>query len=266
MTEPMVECRRVGKEYATRQGTIAALADISFRVGAGEFVCLVGPSGCGKSTVLKLVAGLIQPTSGEVRVAEAGGAHPRCALVFQEHGLFPWMTIEDNVAFGLELQHLPKAVGRERAAVFLGEMGLGRFTRNYPHELSVGMRQRAGIARAFLSESPLLLMDEPFSALDAQSKLVLQQELLRIWKDHRRTVLYVTHDIEEAVLLGDRVLVLSGRPSRVQDEISVPLARPRDLHDRERPQVREIAWRIWQKIEADVQSNLDLTGASAVAN
>lgn len=256
----------MGKEYPTRQGAITALADISFTVRAGEFVCLLGPSGCGKSTVLKLVAGLLQPTTGEVRVAEAGGAHPRSALVFQEHGLFPWMTIEDNVAFGLERQRLPKALRRERAAVFLGEMGLARFTRNYPHELSVGMRQRAAIARAFLSESPLLLMDEPFSALDAQSKLVLQQELLRIWRDHRRTVLYVTHDIEEAVLLGDRVLVLSGRPSRVQDVIDVPLARPRDLQDRDRPQVRELAWRIWQKIEADVQSNLDLTGATELTN
>jgi NitT/TauT family transport system ATP-binding protein len=250
-------CQSIGKSYPTHKGTVAALVNVNFTVAVEEFVCIVGPSGCGKSTLLKILAGLIPPTTGQLIFDEAAPANrPRNALVFQEHGLFPWMTVLDNVAFGLEMQGVKRQERRERAQQFLTQVGLASFAKNYPHELSVGMRQRAAIARAFLADPQVLLMDEPFSALDAQSKLVLQEELLRIWKDHQKTVVYVTHDIEEAVLLGDRVLVMSGHPGRIQEDIRIPLDRPRDPRDREHPDVRKITWHIWKAIEEEVRLSL----------
>jgi len=255
-----LRCSDIGKTYPSRSGPVDALLNVSFDVAAGEFVCIVGPSGCGKSTLLKILAGLVQPSSGRLSLASAEPGRPSNALVFQEHGLFPWITVLDNVAFGLEMQGLGRAERRSRALAFLQGLGLARFAGNYPHELSVGMRQRAAIARAFLADPGVLLMDEPFSALDAQSKLVLQEELLRIWREHRKTVVYVTHDIEEAVLLGDRVLVMSGHPGRIRDDISIPLGRPRDLRDREQARVREITWHIWKMIEGDVRSELRVAG------
>jgi NitT/TauT family transport system ATP-binding protein len=254
--QPGLVCQSITKTYPSRAGGVSALANVSFAVGAEEFLCIVGPSGCGKSTLLKILAGLAEPTSGRLIWGETPAGQPRNALVFQEHGLFPWMTVVDNVAFGLEMQGVSQQTRHARAQDFLGQVGLSAFARNYPHELSVGMRQRVAIARAFLADPQLLLMDEPFSALDAQSKLVLQEELLRIWKDHRKMVVYVTHDIEEAVLLGDRVLVMTGHPGRIQEDIQVPLGRPRNLLDREQPAVREITWHIWKAIEAEVRKGL----------
>jgi NitT/TauT family transport system ATP-binding protein len=256
---PAVVCRRVAKTYQTRDGPIVALEDVSFHVDAGEFVCIVGPSGCGKSTLLRLLAGLEDLTSGQLVFSpQPAGSGPRNALVFQEHGLFPWLTVVDNVAFGLETRGVGRRERRRRARSFLDQVGLAGFADRYPRELSVGMRQRAAILRAFLTDPQLLLMDEPLSAVDAQSKLVMQEELLRIWREHQKMVVYVTHDIGEAVLLADRVLVMSGRPGRIREEIRVPLARPRDLRDREQPEVREIAWHIWKAIEEEVRRGLHI--------
>ena len=255
---PGLVCNGIGKTFRTRSGRVVALANVSFTLSAEEFVCIVGPSGCGKSTLLKILADLVEPTSGSLIFPEASRNRPRNALVFQEHGLFPWMTVLDNVAFGLEMQGVRRREREARALRFLEQVGLASFAHNHPHELSVGMRQRAAIARAFLVEPELLLMDEPFSALDPQSKLVLQEELLRIWKDNQKMVVYVTHDIEEAVLLGDRVLVMSGRPGRIQEDIRVPLGRPRDLRDREQPEVRKLAWHIWKAIEDEVRMGLNV--------
>ncbi len=248
---------RIRMVYQGSAGPVHALDPISFRMEAGEFVCLVGPSGCGKSTLLKILAGLIRPSGGEVRFDGEEGPLSN-ALVFQEHSLFPWMTVQENVAFGLEMQGVGRAERNRRALDFLRQVGLSAFGKHFPHELSVGMSQRAAIARAVLSDPQLLLMDEPFSALDAQSRLVLQEELLHIWKMHRKTVLFVTHDIGEAVLLGDRVMVMSGRPGRIQMDIQIPLGRPRDLHDLDQPEVRQIEWRIWKAIEGEVRQNLHL--------
>jgi NitT/TauT family transport system ATP-binding protein len=249
----------IGKIFETRTGDVCALEDVSLSANVGEFVCIVGPSGCGKSTLLRVLAGLIQPTSGQLLFSDhVGAGHPHTALVFQEHGLFPWLTVLDNVAFGLEAQQVGKQERRRKSLEFLEQVGLAGFAYNFPHELSVGMRQRTAIARAVLVNPPLLLMDEPFSALDAQSKLVLQEELLRIWKDHQQTVVYVTHDIEEAVLLGDRVLVMSGHPGRIREEIRIPLDRPRNLRNREQPEVGEISWHIWQIIEGQVRRALHI--------
>jgi NitT/TauT family transport system ATP-binding protein len=250
-------CVHLAKTYRSRGGDVAALADVTFNVLPGEFVCLVGPSGCGKTTLLKLIAELVDPSGGSI-VFSAGSDHggQRSAVVFQEHGLFPWMNVLDNASFGLESRGLPRPEREARAMLFLERFGLGRFAHHYPHELSVGMRQRAGIARAFVSDADMLLMDEPFGALDAQTRLVLQEELLRIWSEHRKTVVYVTHDIDEAVLLGDRVLVLTGRPGRVRADIPVTLGRPRRLDPGARSEIAETTWRIWKMLEDEVRGSL----------
>ena len=256
---PRAICDNVAKVFDSRSGRTNALGGVSFTVHDAEFVCLVGPSGCGKSTLLRLLAGLEQATSGTLRyLNDAEGARPQNVMVFQEGGLLPWLSVLDNVAFGLEAQAIPRPERQARAAELLRQFGLESFSRHFPHELSVGMRQRVAIARALLCRPRMLLMDEPFSALDSQSRLVMQAELLRIWKDHQTMVVFVTHDIEEAVLLGDRVIVMSGRPGRVLEIVPVPLPRPRDLLDRQRPEVRDLAWHIWKKIELEVRQSLRL--------
>lgn len=255
-----LNCQHLCKTYQTRNGVVTALENVTFSAREQEFVCFVGPSGCGKTTLLKIIAGLLESTSGQITFnAEPADGRPHNSLVFQEHGLFPWMTVLDNVAFGLEMQGVRRQERRDRARAFIEKVGLVSFAHSYPHELSVGMRQRVGIARAFVAEPQMLLMDEPFGSLDAQTKLVLREELLRIWKAHRKLVVYVTHDIEEAVLLGDRILVMTGRPGRIREEIPIPLGRPRDLSNRERPEVAEIKWHIWKILEDEVKKSLWLT-------
>jgi NitT/TauT family transport system ATP-binding protein len=250
------DCQALSKSYRIRSGTIRALEETTFSVSEQEFVCIVGPSGCGKTTLLKLIAGLLTPTSG--RIAFSNGmenGRPRNAMVFQEHGLFPWMTVLDNVAFGLEMRGLGRRERHAQAGGFVEQVGLGPFADCYPHVLSVGMRQRVGIARAFLTNPQLLLMDEPLGSVDAQTKRVLQEELLRLWQEHPKMVIYVTHDIEEAVLLGDRVLVMSGRPGRIREEIPVPLGRPRRLEE-DRSDVLDIKRHIWQMLEEEARRSL----------
>jgi NitT/TauT family transport system ATP-binding protein len=256
---PGLTCHRISKVYASKNGVVPALEDVSFSVAKDEFVCIVGPSGCGKSTLMKILAGLIKPTTGELIYEESPAkGKPRNALVFQEHGLLPWMTLLDNVALGLEMQGIPSKERYQRTREFLDQVGLSAFAGYYPHELSMGMRQRAALVRALLSDPLLLLMDEPFSSLDSQIRLVLQEELLRIWRDQRKMVVFVTHDIEEAILLGDRVLVMSGRPGRIQAEFRIPLGRPRNLRDDENPEVQEIKWNIWKAIEQEVRRSLQV--------
>jgi NitT/TauT family transport system ATP-binding protein len=250
-------CKGVGLVYPTRDGEVAALENVSFDLRDQEFLCIIGPSGCGKSTLLKIVAGLLSPTSGEIifrRGPENG--RPSNSLVFQEHGVFPWMSVLDNAAIGLEMQGVPKRERHERARAFLQPFGLGQFASRYSHELSVGMRQRVAIARAFLTDPSMLLMDEPFGSLDAMTKLVLQKELLRIWEEHKKLVLYVTHDIDEAVLLADRVLIMTGRPGRIREEFAIPLPRPRSVHDRDRAEIIRIKERIWTILEEEVGKTL----------
>jgi NitT/TauT family transport system ATP-binding protein len=251
------EVQRLCREFRGRNGVVHALKDVTFSAGEQEFLCIVGPSGCGKTTLLKLIAGLLRPTSGQIIFSEdASNGRPRSAMVFQEHGLFPWMTVLDNVAFGLEMQGVGRQERSDRARDFIEKVGLATFANSYPHELSVGMSQRVGIARAFVADAQILLMDEPFGALDTQTRLVLQEELLRIWKEHQKLVVYVTHDIEEAILLGDRVCVMSGRPGRIREEIPVSLGRPRDLLARDIPEVMSIKWHVWEMLEDEVRKSL----------
>jgi len=247
--------RDVAMSYIDRSSgdELLAIERIDLDIHEGEFVSIVGPSGCGKSTLLKIIAGLLEPTSGSVVFTPAENGRPRNGLVFQDHGVFPWMTVLDNVAFGLEMQGVARRERYRRAIAFVEQVGLATFLHSYPHELSVGMRQRVGIARAFVADVPLLLMDEPFGSLDAQTRVLLQEELLRIWRDHRKLIVFVTHDIEEAVLLGDRVLVMTGRPGRILEEVRVTLARPRSPM---RPEISELRWSIWRHLEHDARSEL----------
>jgi NitT/TauT family transport system ATP-binding protein len=249
-------CQGVSRWFESRGRTTIALENVSLRVEAREFVSIVGPSGCGKTTLLKVIAGLLPPSTGSVEhTGREGNGRPTSALVFQEHGLFPWMRVVDNVAFGLEARGAPKAERLRRASRFIETVGLSAFAHSYPHELSHGMRQRVGIARALLTDPELLLLDEPFASLDAQTRLILQEELLSLWASSGSAVVLVTHDIEEAIRLGDRVLVMTGRPGRIQGDIEVPLARPRRLEDALDPRVLEIKWAIWRMLEPDARKS-----------
>jgi NitT/TauT family transport system ATP-binding protein len=251
----------ITKEYGTGPNKTIALAGVSLAARGAEFLSIVGPSGCGKTTLLKIIAGLVQPTSGRVAFdsgATDASAIPtlRTALVFQDHGLLPWYDVLENVALGLRFQQTDRAVALERARHFIVQVGLERFLHHKPHELSIGMRQRVGIARAFVADPQILLLDEPFGSLDAQTRLVLQQELLRIWQEHRKLVVHVTHDIEEAILLSDRIVVLSGRPARIREEIAVPFARPRDPDVLASEEAVGIRHRVWSILEEEVRESL----------
>src|SRR6516164_861005 len=223
-----VEIAGLRKQYGEGASAVAALTDIDLSVAPGEFVCIVGPSGCGKSTLLRILAGLDRQTSGSIRVAAEGWAVEN-AMVFQESGLFPWMNVETNIRFGLMTRGVPRAEAAARVEAALKLVGLSKFRRHFPHQLSGGMRQRSAIARAFVTDPGMLLMDEPFAALDAQNRTILQAELLRIWEDTGKTVIYVSHSIEEALLLGDRTVLMTAQPGRIKKIIDVPFARPRDL-------------------------------------
>lgn len=257
MSDFGLSCQGLFKIYQTKNGTVPALEDVTFSVMEKEFVCIVGPSGCGKTTFLKLIAGLLEPTSGQIILkSDLSDNQQRTAFVFQEHGLFPWMTVLDNVGFGLETKGIGQNQRRDQVLPLIEKIGLSSFINHYPHELSMGMRQRVGIARAFVSNPKILLMDEPFGSLDAQTKLLLQEELLRIWRDDRKSVVYVTHDIEEALFLGDRVLVMTARPGHIREEIHIPFIRPRDLSIKEQPEFVRMKGHIWKALEEEVRKSL----------
>jgi NitT/TauT family transport system ATP-binding protein len=227
----MLVIERLSKRYLASDADILALTDIELTVGEGEFVSLLGPSGCGKSTLLKIIAGLIPASGGGIEIdgRPVTGPGPERAVVFQDYALFPWMTVESNVEFGLEARGVPLAQRRQVSAELLRVVGLAEFGKKYPHLLSGGMKQRVSLARALAVDPQILLMDEPFGALDAQTRSVLQEELLRIWRLYRKTVVFVTHSIEEALYLSDRVVVMTARPGRVKTTITVEEERPRDL-------------------------------------
>lgn len=255
-----VSCDQVCLTYATRSGSTPALVDVTLELEESEFVCLVGPSGCGKSSLLKLLAGLIEPTAGSISVDLERDADrlPR-AMVFQDHCVFPWMTVLENVVFGLEYRQMARSEKRGLALDFIRQVGLESFTGNYPHELSVGMRQRVALARTFVANPQILLMDEPFAALDALTRLVLQEELMKMWTHHRALIVYVTHDLTEAILLGDRVLVMSGRPGSILQDVQIPLSRPRNLQDRGHPNIGDLERRLWGSLENDVRRGLEVS-------
>jgi NitT/TauT family transport system ATP-binding protein len=227
---PAIRVEGVRKTFSTGGREVVALDGIDLELAPGEFVCLLGPSGCGKSTLLNAVAGFSPPTSGRILAAgrEVSSPGPDRAMVFQEYALFPWMTVAENVAFGLEVKGAPAAEIRTIVDAWLGKLGLSDFRDRFPKDLSGGMRQRVAIARVLAIDPPVLLMDEPFGALDALTRRNLQDELLRIWSGSGKTVLFVTHGIEESIYLADRVVVMTYRPGAVKEVVPVDLPRPRD--------------------------------------
>ena len=254
---PKVSVAEVSVGFDSRGHRVLALDRISLDVAAGEFLCLVGPSGSGKSTLLRVLAGLLRQTSGEVRIAQERPGRPLTAMVFQEHALLPWRTVHDNVTYGLENRGVARAAREARAREMLALVGLGRFARSYPHQLSGGMKQRVGIARALATDPEVLLMDEPLASLDAQTRTLMQEELLRIWAALGTTVIYVTHSLEEALLLGDRVVLLTARPGRVREVIPVDLGRPRGLEVRASPTYGALLEKIWSPLREEVVRAMD---------
>jgi NitT/TauT family transport system ATP-binding protein len=246
----------VSKLFFAKGEPVWALAGVSLTVEEASFTCVIGPSGCGKSTLLRIVGGLETATTGEVVPPHTAGPGPAAAFVFQEHGVFPWFTVLDNVAFGVRMRGMGRGARRALAAEWVARVGLTGFEQAYPHQLSGGMRQRVAIARAFATGSPTLLMDEPLGALDAQTRLVLQEELLRLWEAERKTVVLVTHSIEEALLLGDRVVVMSARPGRVKSELDVPFPRPRRIRTERSPEFAELRYEIWASLRDEVKASM----------
>lgn len=230
----MIEIKNISKTFQQRTGgTFTAIDNVSLTIQKGEFVSLLGPSGCGKSTLLNLVAGLEHAQQGTITVngKDCSTPGPDRVVVFQEHALFPWLTVLDNVAFGLKQKGLGKKEREELAREQIKSVHLSRFADRYPHELSGGMKQRAAIARALAMDPEILLMDEPFAALDEQTRLILHKELEEIWMRTKKTILFITHNIREAVILSDRVLVMSTRPGTIKKEFAVQAERPRDASD-----------------------------------
>lgn len=247
--------RNVSKVF-TGAKRVEALSDINLNLKKGSFTCIVGPSGCGKSTLLRILGELETATAGEVQHNVEAEKVPRSAFVFQEHGVFPWFDVLQNVAFGEQMASVGKKAREKNARHWIGEVGLTGFENSYPHQLSGGMRQRIAIARAFATGSPNLLMDEPLGALDAQTRILMQEQLLHLWEAERKTVVLVTHSIEEALLLGDQIVMMSARPGRIKEIIDVPFGRPRSLDVEGTAEFAEMKQSIWESLRDEVQASM----------
>ncbi|BDG59042.1 nitrate ABC transporter ATP-binding protein [Caldinitratiruptor microaerophilus] len=262
-----ISVRNLTKVFQSRGRRVTAIDDVSFTVPDGTFLAIVGPSGCGKTTLLRILAGLEEPTSGVLEVRQTDRGRPVNSMVFQEQSILPWMTVRDNVAYGLRLRGVDRHERCKVADHYIQMVGLTRFADAYPHQLSGGMKQRVSIARAFANDPEILLMDEPFAALDEQNKILLQQELLRIWEGTRKTVCYITHSIDEALNLSDRVMIMTAHPGRVKAIIDVDLPRPRDITKiRSHPRFGELFEQIWlslrdEVLKAKAEEGLVMAGA-----
>jgi NitT/TauT family transport system ATP-binding protein len=247
---PAIRIRDLYKKF----GAFTAIDGVSVEIAHGEFFMIVGPSGCGKTTLLRILAGLDSVSAGSIEIETPSSQRPVNSMIFQGDSIFPWMTVWDNAAYGLRMRHVPKATIKEVVGHYLARTGLTKFAKYYPHQLSGGMRQRVSIARAFANDPEILLMDEPFSALDAQNKLLLQEELLRIWEEHKKTVVFITHSVDEAVFLGDRIMVMTAQPGKVKTFVPVPLARPRSIMELQKsPEFGELIAHIWSSLREEVQ-------------
>jgi len=236
-------------------GALTAIDDVSIDIGAGEFFVIVGPSGCGKTTLLRILAGLQTHSAGTIEIDAGQDGRPANSMVFQGDSIFPWMTVRQNASYGLRMRHVPAGRIKEVVDHYLERTGLLRFADYYPHQLSGGMRQRVSIVRAFANDPRILLMDEPFSALDAQNKFLLQEELLRIWEEDKKTVVFITHSVDEAVLLGDRVMVMTAQPGRAKAIVPIDLARPRDIIALQKsPEYGQLVHQIWTSLREEVDA------------
>jgi NitT/TauT family transport system ATP-binding protein len=243
----------LSKVFPGANGPLVALDDCSLTIREGEFVCLVGPSGCGKTTVLRVLAGLDRQTGGTAALEIDAGNRPLRSMVFQGNGVFPWMTVIENAAYGLAVRGVRKGESERIAGEFLQILGLAGFANAYPRELSGGMLQRVNLARAFANDPAVLLMDEPFGALDEQTKIIVYQDLLRLWEGTRKTVVFVTHSLNEAIILGDRIAVMSKRPGRVKAVIDIRLPRPRDAFELENDAAfLAVRRRVWAALRDEI--------------
>jgi NitT/TauT family transport system ATP-binding protein len=249
-----IRLRDLSKVFQTNSGPFTALEPITLDIPTGCFFMIVGPSGCGKTTLLRILAGLEKRTSGTMEISAPAANRPSNSMVFQGDSLFPWMNVFENAAYGLRMRGLPRAEIKDIVGHYLQRTGLSRFHNSYPHQLSGGMRQRVSIARAFANDPDILLMDEPFSALDEQNKILLQEELLRIWEETRKTVMFITHSVDEAVTLGDRIMIMTAHPGRSKLIVDVPFERPRRVLElRARPEYGELVYSIWGHLRDEVQ-------------
>lgn len=249
-----IHMRDLSKVFETRKGPFVAIDRLTLDIPTGCFFMIVGPSGCGKTTLLRILAGLESQSAGELVIDQPKTSQrPGNSMVFQGDSLFPWMNVWDNAAYGLHMRRRPTAEIKEIVGHYLARTGLSKFKESYPHQLSGGMRQRVSIARAFANDPDILLMDEPFSALDEQNKLLLQEELLKIWEETRKTVMFITHSVDEAVTLGDRIMVMSAHPGRAKTIVDVPFARPRSVLElRAQPEYGEFVYQIWGHLRDEV--------------
>ncbi len=249
-----ISLKNVSKRFDTRNGVFTAVEDLSLDIPDGSFFVIVGPSGCGKTTLIRMLGGLEAPSSGSIDIRGGRAGKPLNSMVFQGDSIFPWMTVYDNASYGLRMRGVPKAEVRDIVGHYLDKTGLMRFADRYPHQLSGGMKQRVSIARAFANDPEVLLMDEPFSALDEQNKTLLQEEVLRIWEEDKKTVVFITHSVDEAVTLSDRIMVMSAHPGKIKALIDVPFERPRKVLElRAQPAYGELVYSIWSHLREEVQ-------------
>ena len=249
-----IRIRNLNKVFQTKKGPFTALENINLDIPVGCFFMIVGPSGCGKTTLLRILAGLDEHTSGSLEIARPAKDRPGNSMVFQGDSLFPWMTVWENASYGLRMRSRPRGEVKDVVGHYLNRTGLAKFRDYYPHQLSGGMRQRVSIARCFSNDPDILLMDEPFSALDEQNKVLLQEELLRIWEETRKTVMFITHSVDEAVTLGDRIMIMTAHPGKTKIMVDVPFERPRGVLElRARPQYGELVYNIWGYLKDEVQ-------------
>jgi NitT/TauT family transport system ATP-binding protein len=259
----ILSLRKVSRDFVTRGRVVRAVTELSLDVAAGEFLTIVGPSGCGKSTLLNMISGLLPASAGDLlyQGASIAGVNPQIGYVTQADNLYPWRTLRENVEFPLEVRGMAKGERRRRAAELIERVGLGGFEDHYPHELSGGMRQRGNIVRTLSYDPAVILMDEPFGPLDAQTRLILQDQLLHLWDAARKTIVFITHDLGEAVALADRVVVMTARPGRIKSICPVPIARPRDLfHIHDDENFRRTYDRLWEDLEAEVRKAAETWG------
>ncbi|MFH1930754.1 MAG: ABC transporter ATP-binding protein [Pseudomonadota bacterium] len=259
--QSLVQVCNVYKWFITTRSDVLALEDCSLDIGKGDFVAFVGPSGCGKSTLLNIIAGLMSPTSGSIiyQGEELKGVNQKVGYITQHDSIFPWMTVEQNVGISLEVRKFPQNGRAKEVEKFIKLVGLEGFEKHYPSQLSGGMRKRVGLARTLIYDPMALLLDEPFGALDAQLKLVMQDELLKIWEKAKKTMLFVTHDLGEAIALADRVVVFTGRPGKIKLIREIPIPRPRDVFQiRFSPQFGELYEEVWESLREELSKGEDL--------
>lgn len=248
-----VEVTDLSKIFKIRQQALVALEGITFDIPEGEFFCIVGPSGCGKTTLLRILAGLETHTSGGLRILAVDKLRPLNSMIFQEQSIFPWMTVRSNIAYGLRMRRTPRRIRDPIVEHYMRKVGLSRFADCYPFQLSGGMKQRVSVARAFANDPEILLMDEPFASLDEQNKLLLQEELLRIWEETRKTVVFVTHSIDETLVLADRVMIMTAHPGRIKAIVDVDFPRPRRVIEvKTHPRFAELSYHVWSLLRDEV--------------